>query len=182
MCGGASIALLLQNSMPLRAYAQVPVESRPVGQPTSSQGQQPGSNPTIVLKGPAVPLSPQEQVQMQFLGVGLQLKALQQQVQTLQNQAASDRATIQSLTTSLQNLQAQFANHSHKVSHLVNGSPCGFITTFNLTDAAGNHYNDNPVFVRQACQGHPEWGGTHPNYTEVLQVGTPVQGAQQGTP
>jgi len=155
----ALTALLMRQPAPNRVFAA-----------SAAQAQQGQPSGKIVLQSSGKPLTPDQQLQLQFAGVQLQL-------QTLQTQLKSDEDSIHSLQSSLQTLQTQFANHSHKVTYFVAGHPCMGIDTFRLTDAATGKPRDLGIEFTEPCS-NPKWNEGVPATLQPLNVSTPVQGAQ----
>lgn len=137
---------------------------------SAAQAQQGQPSGKIVLQDNGKPLTPAQQIQVQFAGVELE-------VQLLQTQLKSDENSIHTLQSSLQTLQTQFANHSHKVMYLVPGHPCMGIDTFLVTDAATGKQRNLGLEFTEPCS-NPKWNGAIPDSWQALNVSTPVQGAQ----
>jgi FtsZ-binding cell division protein ZapB len=176
----ALATLLFEQPAFHRVFAASPaqVQSEPLktGQTQPpAQNQQPGKVVLIAPNGP--PLTPIEQLGVQVLGLQMELKELQAQVNTLQNQSSNDANSIHALQTSLQTLQTQFANHSHKVTTVVPGHVCTGIDTFLVTDAATGQQRRVGLEITQPCS-NPKWDGATPSSWQALNVSTPVQGAQ----
>ena len=135
---------------------------------STGQSQQPGNGVVIVLNGK--PMTPIEQLQLETSGILDQVKNLQAQLKT-------DETTIHALQSSLQTLQTQFANHSHKVMNMVPGHVCTGINQFLVTQAGTGRQVQVGLEVVQACS-NPKWNGSTPSSWEALNVSTPVEGAQ----
>ncbi|MGA1982776.1 MAG: hypothetical protein ABSG84_09880 [Acidobacteriaceae bacterium] len=155
----ALTALLMHQPAPSRVFAA-----------SAAQAQQGQPSGKIVLQDNGKPLTPAQQIQVQFAGVELE-------VQLLQTQLKSDENSIHALQASLQTLQTQFANHSHKVTYLVPGHPCMGIDTFLVTDAATGKQRNLGLEFTEPCS-NPKWNGAIPDLWQALNVSTPVQGAQ----
>lgn len=155
----ALTALLMHQPAPNRVFAA-----------SAAQAQQGQPSGKIVLQDNGKPLTPAQQLQLQFAGVQLE-------VQTLETQLRSDENSIHTLQSSLQALQTQFANHSHKVSYFVPGHPCMGIDTFLVTDAATGKQRNLALEFIEPCS-NPKWSEGVPGTLQPLNVSTPVQGAQ----
>jgi hypothetical protein len=189
--------LLLELGSPLPLSAQVQPDITAPGSPK----EKPSSPPSTATNGThevLVPietgsLAPLPLAQWDILGLQAKTKDLQDQLNNLQDKEKAEEAYVQTLAASLQNLQAQFSNHSHNVNHTVAGAACeeldSYVITlagtgngetglYGLIDGPGGQQVTRSFYSTEACPGHPEWNGFHPNYTENLHVSTPVQGAQ----
>jgi len=164
------IALAIVSSAALAIFLSEQPASRRVFAASAAQAQQGQPSGKIVLQDNGKPLTPAQQIQVQFAGLELE-------VQQLQTQLKSDENSIHTLQSSLQTLQTQFANHSHKVMYLVPGHPCMGIDTFLVTDAATGQQRRISLQFAQPCT-NPKWDGATPSSWESLNVSTPVQGAQ----
>jgi FtsZ-binding cell division protein ZapB len=176
----ALAAFLFQQPASHRVFAASPAQvgtgqPQQVQTPKAGQNQQPGK---VVLVAPnEPPLTPIEQLGIQVQGLQMEVKELQAQVNTLQNQPSNDANSIHALQASLQTLQTQFVNHSHKVMNMVPGHVCTGINQYLVTQAGTGRQVQVGLEVVQACS-NPKWNGSTPSSWEALNVSTPVQGAQ----
>lgn len=187
-CGGALITMLMEHAPSSRVLAagqaqneQRETEIVPLKPPPPPPGAKPGTELVPIKTGTLTGLGA---VEWYVYGLQLNVKDLQGQIKTLQEQlqqqAAADKASIQTLQAALQSLQAQYANHSHMVKFMVAGEPCGYNNSFNLTPTTGPPSVNVDIIVPKPCPNHPEWGGRHPGIPVNLAVSTPVPGPQAG--
>jgi|SRR5271165_2266820 len=187
LCGGGLIALLFEHAGSSQVFAAMPAgqaqESEKVQGGRSQQqaqtppnGQQPGKTGLEPLQaGKAMSPAEQEQWEMDHI-IGLEVRVIQLQDQ-IKTMASSDQAEIQTLQTSLQTLQTQFANHSHVASVTLPGHTCVALDTYYLNNAS-THQNDFvSLYHTSTCVGHPDWNGNTPNTAAGVHVGLPIQGA-----
>ena len=121
-------------------------------------------------------MTPAEQEQWEMdhiLGLEVKVIQLQDQVNTM---AATDQAAIHSLQTSLQNLQTQFANHSHTLTQYDPGHDCHASGQFWLTQYPSTQAQLTFLTIPGPCPGHPEYQGSTPARTYTEHVSLPVQG------
>ena len=163
------IALAVVSSAALAIFLSEQPASRVLAA-SAAQAQQGQPSGKIVLQDNGKPLTPAQQIQVQFAGLELE-------VQQLQTQLKSDENSIHTLQSSLQTLQTQFANHSHKVMYLAPGHPCMGIDTFLVTDAATGKQRNVGLEFTEPCS-NPKWSEGVPAILQPLNVSTPVQGAQ----